>query len=440
MAKALRGLAACLGVLAVCVPLVLWCASPADPGTTSTTSTVAGSQRVSSTLPASVTSTLPTRVSSTLPPVIHTTTTVAPAVKIRIAAVGDVLTHLQIIDSARDYRTGGYDFAPILAPIAPYLSAADYTIANLETRLAGAGEGFGGYPLLNSPDELAAGLKSAGIDLLATANNHSLDQGWEGVLATLDTVEAAGLAHVGTYRSQAERDVPFVVGVSGIKLAFLNYTAETNGLPLPRGREFAVGVLDPLTVAGDVRAARARGAELVIAILHYGNEYARIPSGSQVKVSEQLLAAGVDAIIGSHPHVVEPIERVLDSSDPRAAGKFVAYSLGNFISGQRWRYSDSGIVLYLDIEKDRSGARIAGVEYLPIYVERGEVDGRVQYRVVPVVPGQAPVSDLTVTAETRARMDQVWEELHALLDRPEDYIQALDPARLGLPSMLVPAT
>ncbi|HEY5530318.1 MAG TPA: CapA family protein, partial [Thermoleophilia bacterium] len=260
MPKALRGLAACLGVLAVCVPLVLWCASPADPGTTSTSSTV------------------------------------GPAVRIRIAAVGDVLTHLQIIDSARDYRTGGYDFAPIFAPIAPYLSAADYTIANLETRLAGAGEGFSGYPLLNSPDELAAGLKSAGIDLLATANNHSLDQGWEGVLATLDTVEAAGLAHVGTYRSRGERDVPFVVGVSGIKLAFLNYTAETNGLPLPRGREFAVGVLDPLTVAGDVRAARARGAELVIAILHYGNEYARIPSGSQVKVSEQLLAAGVDAI------------------------------------------------------------------------------------------------------------------------------------------------
>ncbi len=404
MPKALRGLAACLGVLAVCVPLVLWCASPADPGTTSASSTVAS------------------------------------AVKIRIAAVGDVLTHLQIIDSARDYRTGGYDFAPIFAPIAPYLSAADYTIANLETRLAGAGEGFSGYPLLNSPDELAAGLKSAGIDLLATANNHSLDQGWEGVLATLDTVEAAGLAHVGTYRSQEERDVPFVVGVSGIKLAFLNYTAETNGLPLPRGREFAVGVLDPLTVAGDVRAARARGAELVIAILHYGNEYARIPSGSQVKVSEQLLAAGVDAIIGSHPHVVEPIERVLDSSDPWAAGKFVAYSLGNFISGQRWRYSDSGIVLYLDIEKDRSGVRITGVEYLPIYVERGEADGRVQYRVVPVVLGPAPVSDLTVTADIRARMDQVWEELHALLDRPEDHIQALDPAKLGLPSLLVPAT
>ena len=455
MTKTLKALAVCLGVVAICVPLFLWLGSPARLGVMSTTDTAGPGPNAlgvaTTSTPALTSTTLAsTTLTSTTEPMVtpstvstssgisgHSASTVttsaagAPAT-IRVAFVGDVLTHLQIVNSAYDSGTGVYDFAPLFAPVAPYLSAADYAVANLETRLAGAQAGFSGYPLLNSPDELAAGLKGAGVDLLATANNHSLDQGWTGLAATLDTIDAAGLAHVGTYRSQAERDAPLIVDVGGVKLAFLNYTAETNGIPVPADHRFAVNILDPKTVGRDVKTARARGAELVIAILHYGNEYMRVPSDLQVKVSDELLAEGVDAIVGSHPHVVEPIARVEEPGGSSNTGNYVAYSLGNFVSGQRWRYSDSGIVLYLDIEKDRSGARVTGAEYLPVYVQRGEAGDRVRYRVVPVLPGLPPLSDVPFTADAKARMGQVWDELYTLLDRPGDGIRPLDPKELGL--------
>jgi poly-gamma-glutamate synthesis protein (capsule biosynthesis protein) len=106
--------------------------------------------------------------------------------------------------------------------------------------------------------------------------------------------------------------------------------------------------------------------------------------------------------------------------------------VGNFVSGQRWRYSDSGIVLYLDIEKDRVGARITGAEYLPVYVQRGEAGDRVRYRVVPVLPGLAPLSDVPFSADAKARMGQVWDELYTLLDQPSEGIRPLDPKELGL--------
>ena len=114
--------------------------------------------------------------------------------EITVAAVGDVMPHMPILNSVRDLQTGSYDFGPVFAPIAPYLAKPDYTLANLETRLAGPGPGFSGYPRLNSPAELAYALKGAGVDLLATANNHSLDLGWDGITGTLDRLDAAGLA------------------------------------------------------------------------------------------------------------------------------------------------------------------------------------------------------------------------------------------------------
>ena len=431
MQKLLKALGAALAIIALCAPLIFWPVDEAQTSgmeTSTATVTVPATVVVPTTLPASQTTTTEPSPEPT-EPTSSTTTTTEP-VEITVAAVGDVLTHMPIVNSVRDSKTGSYFFGPIFSPIAPYLRAADYTVANLETRLAGAAAGYSGYPLFNSPRELAYALKDIGIDLAATANNHSLDMGWNGIVKTLDNLDLAQLAHVGTYRSAKEKAEPFVVDIRGIQVGFINYTASLNGLPVPKDHPYAVDVLDVERVADDAATARAWGADVVIAILHYGTEYVREPSEEQVDLSRELLSRGVDVILGSHPHQVQPISHVFEYNGWKVTDKYVAYSLGNFVSNQPWRYSDSGIVAYVHIEKRGLRAFVTGVSYLPVYVQKGRAAGKVSYRVVPVLPGLEPDTDIPLSDAQRQRMAAVWEELLPLLYSPNEGISPLDPGDL----------
>jgi poly-gamma-glutamate synthesis protein (capsule biosynthesis protein) len=361
-----------------------------------------------------------------------TTTTTRP-IRITVAAVGDVIPQDSILEAILDPGTGSYDFQSVFAPVAPYLAGADYTVANLDTRLAGPESGYSGYPRMNSPTELAFALKSAGVDMAATANTQSLDGGWEGIVGTLDRLDRAGLAHVGTSRSSQERSTPVVVDISGIRVGFLNYTASLNGLSLPEEHEgYAVNILDPDAVAEDAMTARVWGANVVIALLHWGDEYEREPSKEQTEVSKEILSRGVDVIIGSHPHVVQPIAHVVQYSSWRVTSKYVAYSLGNFLSNQRWRYSDSGLVAYVHIEKRGLRAVVTGVSYLPVYVQRSTAESPVRYRVLPVLPGGRAQTDIPLTLREVERMAQVWADLRQQVYRPDEGIAPLDPAAIGL--------
>jgi len=349
-----------------------------------------------------------------------------PALRVTLAAVGDVMMHLPIVASACDPETQGYDFSPMLAPVAPYFRA-DYTLANLETRLAVPSEkGYTGYPRFNSPPELAAALAGLGINLLATANNHALDMGWDGIGQTLDTLDQHGLAHVGTYRSADERATPFLEDVRGIRIAVLNYTETTNGIRLPKGKEFAVNLLSPEAVAADAKAARGAGADLVVAVLHWGTEYQRAPGAKQREVAKKLLSHGVDVIIGSHPHVVQPIEKLKVTRDGAPYEGYVAYSLGNFLSNQRSRYRDCGLVLYLEIEKTETTTVVRRVHYLPVMVQRRKTDDRFAFRVLPASPTLPAGSDLPLTKEEEARRQQVWQEMTTQLTRPAADIAPLE--------------
>lgn len=435
MRDALKAVGAALAVIALCTPLIFWPAEDARPTSfelAQVTATVPPTVVVPTTASASET-TSTTEPPSEPEPVTTTTTSTTLPISITVAAVGDVLPHEAILEAVRDPETGSHDFESVLAPIAPYLAGADYTVANLETRLAGPEKGYSGYPLMNSPTELAGALKSAGVDLAATANNHSLDMGWEGIVGTLDRLDRAGLAHVGTNRSSEERNTPVVVDIQGIKVAFLNYTASLNGLSPPEEHErYAVNTLDPDVVAEDAMTARAWGADVVIALLHYGDEYEREPSEEQVEVSQQILSRGVDVIIGAGPHVVQPIAHVVQYSSWRVIGKYAAYSVGNFVSNQRWRYSDSGLVAYVHIEKRGLRAVVTGVSYLPVYVQRSAAEWPLRYRVLPVLPGLAAQTDTPLTRREEERMAQVWEDLRELLYRPDENIAPLDPADIGL--------
>jgi len=372
-------------------------------------------------------------------------------VRVTIAFIGDVIPHERLVDSARVARTrpgdgenprGGtaaaaYDFTPILRHVAPYLRAADYAVANLETPLAGPESGYTGFPLFNAPLELALALRQAGIDLCTTANNHCLDRGWSGLVATIDRLAQAGLAHVGTNRSLTESQTPLVVDLKGVHVGFLAYTETLNGHSPPRERgTYAVNRLDVDRVASDAALARLLGAEIVVALVHWGDEYQRQPHARQIAVtralleSEAVLSRGVDVIIGHHSHVVQPIARVGGLAG--GPGKYVAYSLGNFLSNQPWRYSDSGLIAYLHLEKSGFRARVTGLSYLPVYVQRDVSRFPTRYRALPVLPGRETLSDLPLSRAQRARLTQIPAELDPLLFRPEEGVQPLDPSALGL--------
>jgi poly-gamma-glutamate synthesis protein (capsule biosynthesis protein) len=440
----LKAAAVILAVLVFCAPFIFWPSDDAEPSAlelSQVTLTVPPVVTVENTPPASqttVTIAVTTTTEAPAVPTTTTTTTEAP-LQITIAAVGDIIPHQGILDSVRDPTSGAYDFWPVFDPIAPFLANADYTIGNLETKVAGEDYGYSGYPLFNAPDELLAALKHAGVDLVGTANNHALDRGWEGIVATLDQLDAAGLTHVGTYRSMAEKRIPLIVDIQGVKVAFINYTSWLNGLEPPKeSGAYAVNVLNADAIAEEAMVARMWGAEVVVAMLHYGDEYERRPNEEQIRVSQGteefkgLLSRGVDVIIGSHPHVVQPIVHVLQWREWSLPDTYVAYSLGNFLSAQRDRYRDSGLIAYINIEKKDQRAYVTGINYLPVYVQRSVTGYPVRYRILPVLPGLDPGSDAPLTTTDEQRMDQVWEELSEMLYRPNEHIKPLDPAALGL--------
>ncbi|NLY39876.1 MAG: CapA family protein, partial [Firmicutes bacterium] len=246
--------------------------------------------------------------------------------------------------------------------------------------------GYTGYPCFNAPESLATALKGAGFDVVSTVNNHCLDRGEEGVYRTLEHVAEAGLLSFGTYRTWEERNTPLVVEVNGIKLAFLGYTYSTNGIPLPEGREYIVNMLDEDLILADLARAR-QAADLVILYLHWGNEYMRFPSPEQEAMAELFLKAGADLIIGSHPHVVQPVAFIkIAAPENKVEEKPVAYSLGNFISDQRMPYTDSGIILFVEFVSEAKTGRLkqGEVSYVPTWVHKYYDDNGLNFRVLPV--------------------------------------------------------
>jgi poly-gamma-glutamate capsule biosynthesis protein CapA/YwtB (metallophosphatase superfamily) len=460
MRNALKALGAALAVIALCAPLMLLPVDdtqPAVAGYAGVTITVPPTVHVATTIPG-LTSTTTTTEPPAPPPTTEpapstTTTTTEGPIDITIAATGDVLTPTAVLDSVRDPQTGSYDFGPVLAPIAPYLAKADYTVAALGPRLAGPKAGYGDSPTANAPNELAFALRAAGIDMVATANSHSLDLGWEGVVGTLDRLDAAGLAHVGTSRTSQERNTPVIVDIRGIAVAFLDYTASVaRSLPEEDKKDFAVNMLDPATVTRDAMTARSWGADAVVALISYGTEDLQAPSADQVALSEEILNHGVDAILGCEAGVVQPIGHVFTYASWRTNDKYVAYSLGDLLSAAKEESSgstsststtlathvasvaNSGLIAYLHLEQRGLRTYVTGVSYLPVYVQMSAGTGKepATYRVLPVLPGLEPRTDVPLTVEDRQRMAQLWERLRTTVFRPDEKISPLVPSKLGL--------
>ena len=314
---------------------------------------------------------------------------------IHIAAVGDILMWRRQIASAK--REGGksYSFDSMFREVAPYLRRADLTIGNLETTLSGREAVYQkrhkktGWPMFNCPDELAGALKRSGFNLLTTANNHCMDRGIHGLKRTLNALDGHGLRHTGTYRSRADSTKLLVVNVKGVRVGVLAYTYGTNNIPVPKDHTWAVNRIWAGKIQNDITRMR-KHADLVIVVLHFGQEFHRFPNDKQKSLVKRLFSDGADIVLGVHPNVLQPMSlRTVRERNGRVAKKFVIYSLGNFISDQMLGniHSDSGVIVNLTVTKDDKGVvRVRAIRTVPTWVHKFPVQGSTRFRVLPVGP------------------------------------------------------
>lgn len=280
------------------------------------------------------------------------------------------MCHTTNFNAAYQKATRTYDFSPVFANIAKYITKADIAIGNLETTFAGEDRGYTGYPTFNSPASLGQALKNIGIDVLSTANNHSLDKGYTGVVSTLDALDEMGIEHMGTARSEEEQDKILIKDVNGIKIAFLSFTYGTNGIPVPAGKEYCVNLIEEELILEQISLAKEQNVDLICASLHWGIEYSQKQSSDQEDLANYLFQKGVDIIIGNHAHVVEPMEKkIITLEDGTEKEVFVVYALGNFISGQTIAHTKSTAILDMQIRKNGETGKISidSVDYTPVY-------------------------------------------------------------------------
>jgi poly-gamma-glutamate capsule biosynthesis protein CapA/YwtB (metallophosphatase superfamily) len=294
-----------------------------------------------------------------------------PPDEFTLVATGDVLVHQdRALTSGARQPDGSYDFTDVFAGIAPVIEAADLAICHMETPVAPAGGPYRGYPSFVVQPEIVDALAGAGYDLCSTASNHSLDDGFDGLVRTLDVLAAAGIAATGTHRTAADAQQPTIVEAAGVKVGHVAATFSTNGVPLPAGREWSVDVAAVPDVDGMLAAAqRARqaGAEVVVASLHCCLEYQHEPTEAQVEAARRLLASpDVDLVLGHHAHVVQPFERI--------DGEWVAYGLGNSLAEHETRgydTEDSVIARFTFTRGDDGRFTVTTAEAVPVRIDLG---------------------------------------------------------------------
>ena len=287
-----------------------------------------------------------------------------------LTAIGDIMCHnTQYID-AYNSNTGEYDFSYVFDDINHYIKNSNITVANLETTFAGEDKGYSNYPRFNTPDALAYNLKKLGVDVISTAGNHSLDYGFDGLSRTIDILNSADISHVGTYKTQEERDTIVFKYVKGIKIAFINYAYGTNGITIPSDKTFCINLIDKDLIKKDIENAKSQNADMIVASVHWGTEYSTIPNDTQNELADFLFQNGVNIILGTHPHVLQKMEkRTVTLEDGTTQDGFIIYSLGNFISDQNAKNTRTSIILDLKITKHADNSiSIDEVNYTPIYM------------------------------------------------------------------------
>ncbi|MYW92842.1 CapA family protein [Amycolatopsis rubida] len=283
-----------------------------------------------------------------------------------VVATGDVLIHPRLTEQAEADGGGKIDYRQLFAGVKPLVSGADLGICHLETPLAPEGGPYSGYPSFSAPPEIADALKDTGYDTCSTASNHTLDQGAAGVQRTLDKLDQTGLKHTGSARSAAEAGKPLILDVHGVKVAQLSYSFGFNGIKRPAGKPWLANEIDPGEILSSAREAKAAGAEVVIASLHWGVEYQHDVTAEQKQLAQKLTASpDLDLIVGHHAHVVQPFQKV--------GGKWVAFGLGNEVArhDEPRGSTEEGVAARFRFSRAGGKWTVDKAEYVPTLIDLG---------------------------------------------------------------------
>ena len=303
-----------------------------------------------------------------------------------MTAIGDTLCHNTQYWDAYNSSTKQYDFSYVYDDIKDYTSSADITIGSLETTFAGEDRGYSNYPVFNSPDNLATGLKDIGVDVISLAGNHALDYGYSGICRTIDVLDNVGISHLGTYKSAEDQDKILIKDVKGVKIAFINYTYGTNGIPVPSDKPYCLNLIDKDLISKQIKQAKEQNVDMIVACMHWGTEYKTSANDEQKELADFLFKSGVDIILGNHPHVLEPMEKkTITLDDGSTKDVFVVYALGNFTADQRAEITRDSAILNLDITKDSDGKILINkVSYVPIYMYKNSAAKVHKFKILDI--------------------------------------------------------
>ncbi len=361
-----------------------------------------------------------------------------PPATFSMCVLGDVLVHNTQLTDAYSSADGTYDFTHCFRYIKDYVSQADIAFAQLETTFGG-GPDYAGYPSFNTPDEMAFALADAGVDMMGLAGNHVLDRGYSGLIRTRDVVLSAGMTPIGSYATQEERDENggvLLKEINGIRVAFLAYTYGTNGIPLPSGKEYVTNLLytDYLTnlsvlnkeqILTDLDAAKALDPDLIVTIAHWGNEYATKQNKYQEEAALFFFENGVDVILGSHSHVLQPFEkRTVTTVDGQVKDVFVSFCLGNLISAQNKDYTNLSAMLNLSFQMDPAtrDVTLTDITYVPIYTVKGTTESS-NYHVLPINEGileYESEEESAISGSLYSSLVKGLEDIHSILGPQSD--------------------
>lgn len=341
--------------------------------------------------------------------------------KVNISAVGDIILHDEQIWSAYNEENKAYDFMNNFKYIKNFIEKSDIAYGTIEGTYAGEEIGYSGYPNYNGPDSMINALKDTGFDIINVATDHSLDKGVEGASKTGEKIDKE-MTSIGNKKYIIKK-------VKGIEIGFTSYTYESkegelNGHKIPEGinlNTFSYNKLDKglEEMKALVEEMKNHGAEFIVFGMHWGVEYNIEPSKYQVKIAEALNEYGVDLILGSNPHVVQPIEEIEGEDGHKT---LVAYSLGNFISNQRLetmgdRRTADGVILNLTLDKSRKGVKIEKWDYTPTWVYKiPRENKKSDYYILPV--------EETLNSEEGKKLDkETLKELNKSLESTKSIVE-----------------
>ena len=346
----------------------------------------------------------------------------------KVLSTGDVIIHKMLLDASAD--GDGYSFDKHYRAVKDEISAADYSVVNLEVTLGEAP--YKTYPTFKSPDSTATALKNAGFKCFVMANNHCNDSGFDGIKRTVTVVDGLGVDHTGT-RNDLSQKKYVIAEVNGIKLGIVNYAEETqplngkkalNGIPLSGDSGDYVNSwynVDTLVseMTENIKNMKADGAEAIILYIHWGVEYSLTPSTAQKSIAQKMCDLGVDVIIGGHPHVIQPAATLTSATDPNHH-TFVVYSVGNLLSNQRTAFmgnacptghTEDGIFVYTTFTRygdDR--VELSHVDYSPLWVNRYGEDNSFVYEITNVSDTSGVKQNADAAAKSKERTDKLVAE------------------------------